>query len=57
MVRRDTYQRRAAAWRRASIAVDRMTRAQTAYERENARRWVKVWTSVARRKRKLSKHP
>ena len=43
--RRDIYERRAYAARRAAIAIDRYSRAATGLPREKARalRWMKLW--------------
>lgn len=49
---RDTMQRRAAAWRRASLAIDRMTHAKTQTEKGTARRWAAAWTAIARTPRR-----
>jgi hypothetical protein len=45
---RDTLQRRAAAWRRASMAIDRMAHAKTEIEKQAARRWATAWAAIAR---------
>jgi hypothetical protein len=47
MAHRDIRQRRTTAWRRASLAVDRMSLVTTAHDKETARRWAKVWSSMA----------
>jgi hypothetical protein len=48
MPSRDTMQRRAAAWRRASLAIDRMAHAKTETEKRAARRWATAWAAIAR---------
>ena len=46
-MRRNAHQRRAAALRRASLAVDRMIRATTPDEKAQAARWAAAWGTKA----------
>jgi hypothetical protein len=46
--RRDIYQRRAYAERRAGLAIDRMIRATQPADQDNAIRWANAWAAVAK---------
>ena len=46
-MRRDSYQRRAYALRRMSLAVDRLSQARSPDEREKARYWKEMWSAVS----------
>lgn len=46
-MRRTTYQRRAAALRRVSLAVDRQIRATSPAEKARAGQWVLAWAAIA----------
>jgi hypothetical protein len=48
MTRRDIYQRKACAIRRMSLALNRFQQALTPEEREKARFWIKMWSTVSR---------
>jgi hypothetical protein len=48
MKRRDIYQRKACAIRRMSLALRRFQEALTSEDREKARFWIKMWSTVSR---------
>ena len=47
MAQRDSYQRKAYAVRRMSLAVMRLSRAVSQAEKEKATCWVKIWGRVS----------
>ena len=48
MTRRDIYQRKACAIRRMSLALNRFKQALTLEDKEKARFWIKMWSTVSR---------
>lgn len=47
MAQRDTYQRRAYAMRRLSLATERLNRATSKDDRENACFWIEMWGAIS----------
>jgi hypothetical protein len=47
MAQRDSYQRKAYAMRRMSLAVMRLSQAKSQAEKEKAAGWVKMWGCIS----------